>query len=231
MRAFIAPIAAAALALLPAGAWAAGATEIAVTGTGSVTLAPDLATVDAAVETTAPDAAGAVAQNNAVYDRIVGSLEKLGIARGDVTLSYYNVGYTPKPAPGDTSAPQRWGYTVSRGFTVRVRELGKAGAVADACTRAGATSINGVSFAVADDRAARRQAVAKAVDDARENANALASAAGLRVTGIERIDLGTDGGGPMRPMLKMNAAAAPTQFDQSNVNVSVTVTVTFLAAP
>jgi hypothetical protein len=34
-----------------------------------------------------------------------------------------------------------------------------------------------------------------------------------------------------QPLMRMAAANAPTQFDQSNVNVSVSVSVTFLAQP
>ena len=223
------------LSAVPAPAPAqAAATEIAVTGTGTVTLPPDLATVDAAVETNAPNAGEAVSQNNAIYDRVVASLQKLGIARADVSLSYYNVSYTPKPTPAELASQpqQRWGYTVSRGFTVKVRAIDKAGGVVDACTAAGATAINGVSFGLADTQAPRAKAMREAVAQARAEAEALAAAAGLHIVAIKRIDLGGAAPGPV-PLMRMAAAApaAPTQFDQSNVSVSVTVGATFTAAP
>lgn len=236
MKAYLPLLAAAVLALAPIAAVAAP-TEISVSGTGTVTLPPDLATVDAAVETNARTASDAVAQNNAVYNRILASLERLGIARTDVALAYYNVSYTPKPEPAGVQPaiapvqPQRWGYTVSRGFTVKVRDIGKAGSVSDACTAGGATAINGVSFGLGDTTAARSQATAKAVAEARANADALAAAAGLHVVSIKSIDMGGGGVvGPV-PMMRAAAAAAPTQFDQSNVSVNVSVSVTFLAQP
>ncbi|HEU5479159.1 MAG TPA: SIMPL domain-containing protein, partial [Candidatus Tumulicola sp.] len=127
---------------------------------------------------------------------------------------------------------ERYGYTVSRGFNVKVRDIAKAGRVADACTSSGATSLNGVTFGLADSTAARNSATKKAVDDARTYAEALAAAAHLRIVGIEKIDLGGGGMVAPAPLMRMAAnAATPTQFDQSNVSVSVSVTVTFLAEP
>ena len=150
----------------------------------------------------------AISQSNALYDRIVASLAKLGIARGDVSLAYYNVSYNPRPRSAPANPGERYGYTVSRNFSVKVRDIGKAGAVSDACTAAGATTINGVNFGLADPTAARSQATIKAVADARSNAETLARAAGLHVTAIKSIELG---GGPAPgpvPMMRM-AAAAP----------------------
>lgn len=205
-----------------------GGTEIAASGTGTVALAPDVATVNAAVETTSENASAAIARNNELYDRIVAALSKLGIDRNDIALAYYNIRYNARPNPMPTPANEQYGYTVSRNFSVKVRAIGKAGAVSDACIAAGATAINGVDFGLFDPNAARSEAIGKAVADARANAEAIARAAGLRVVGIKSIELG-GGPGPV-PMARM-AVNAPTQFDQSNVNVTVTLNVVFLAEP
>jgi uncharacterized protein len=223
------------LALAVTGAVCAAAetsaTEITASGTGSVSLPPDMATIDAAVETNAANANDAIARNNEIYNRIVGALGRAGIARSDITLAYYNVNYNPRPAgappnPGDGP----YGYTVSRNFTVKVREIGRAGAVSDAAMANGATRINGVTFGLSNPSSARAEATAKAVAEARANADALAQAAGLRVVSIKSMELG-GGGGPVPLMRAATALSAPTQFDQSNVNVSVSVSVVFLAAP
>jgi uncharacterized protein len=209
----------------------AGMTEISVSGNGSVALPPDVANVSANVETNAPNAADAVGQNNATYDRIVAALEKAGVARSDITLSSYNVNYNPKPhVLPPTPGGERYGYTVSREFNVKVRDIGRAGRIADAATSSGATSINGVTFGLADTAGSRVEATQKAVADARANAEALASAAHLHIVSIKSVELQGGGVNP-QPLMRMAAASAPTQFDQSNVNVSVSVSVTFLAQP
>jgi hypothetical protein len=224
-----------AVAATTGGALAAqsGVTEITASGTGSVSLPPDMATVNAAVETNAARAEDAVSQNNQIYERVVAALERLGIARGDVTLAYYNVNYNPPPqvmppAPNG----ERYGYTVSRTFSVKVRSIGKAGAVSDACIGAGATGINGVAFGLADPSVARAQAIAKAEAEARSAAQALARTANVRIVAVKSLELQNGGMvGPPVPMGAMARAAAPTVFDQSNVSVSVSVTAVFTAQP
>lgn len=221
------------LIMVSAGTFAArgATTEIVASGVGSISLPPNVATVNSSVETVAEGADAAVAENNARYERIVGALVKLGIARSDVTLAYYNVSYNPRPQTGENPG-ERYGYTVSRSFSVKVRRIGDAGRVSDACMGSGATGIDGVAFGLADPTVARREAASKAVAEARANAVAVAEAAGLHVVGIKRLEL--LGGPQASPVPMMRGAAVakePTQFDQSNVNVTVSVNVVFLAGP
>lgn len=229
-RTFFCLLAAVAVATAPVAAQRAALTEITASGNGSVSMPPDLATLNAAVETNAANANDAIAQNNTLYGRIVESLTRLGISRDDIALTYYNVSYNPPPRGSTVNPDERYGYTVSRSFSVKVREIGAAGRVSDACIAAGATAINGVNFGLANPNVARTQATAGAVADARANAQAVARAAGLRIVGIRSIELGAGGPGPV-PLMRAAAATAPTAFDQSNVNVTVSVTVVFLAAP
>src|SRR5579863_10054871 len=138
----------------PAVAAPTGATEITASGNASLSLPPDVATVNAVVETNSANANDAIAQNNSIYDRVAAAVTKTGVARGDITLSYYNVSYNPRPTSGAPNPGERYGYTVSRSFSVKVREISSAGRVSDACIAAGATGINGVSFGLADPKTA-----------------------------------------------------------------------------
>ena len=230
-RTFICLLAAFALATAGAAAAQPGLTEITASGTGSVSLPPNSATVNPSIETNAENANDAIAENNARYDRIVAALTKLGIARGDIALTSYNVSYNPPPAVAPANPTgERYGYFVSRSFAVKVREIGLAGRVSDACIAAGASAINGVTFGLSDSSAARAQAIAQAVTAARKNAETLARAAALRIVALKSIELASgEVAGPV-PMV-MARAAAPTRFDQSNVNVTVTVSAVFLAEP
>jgi uncharacterized protein YggE len=224
-------------AFLLSGGFAAAAqpvmTEITAAGTGRVALPPNIATVNATVETNSPGASEAVSRNNQIYDRIVAAVAKVGIAREDIALAYYSVRYNPQPPvmPANPTG-ERYGYTVSREFEVRVREIGNAGTITDACIGAGATSIAGISFGLADPAAARAQAIAKAVADARLSAEALARAAGLRIVSIKSIGYPDSGhAGPGMATIARVSPREPTNFDQSNVSETASVRIVFLAAP
>jgi|HubBroStandDraft_1064217.scaffolds.fasta_scaffold193268_2 uncharacterized protein YggE len=210
-------------------------TVISAYGTGTVALPPDIATVRAQLQTNAANANDAVSQNNALYDRIVAGLAKLGIARADVALDYYNVRYYPRPqVMPATPTGEQYGYTVARNFQVTVRKIAMAGTVTDACIDAGATEINGVSFGLSDPVAARVQAIAKAIADARANADAIARSTGLRIVSIKSIAYPDNGyAEPTGVIARVSArsSSVPTNLDQSNVSETASVRVIFLAEP
>ncbi len=207
-------------------------TEIVVTGTGSLTMQPNIATVSAAISTTSASSTEAASENNAIYGRVVASLSSLKIARDDIALQSYRISYNPKPkvVPAPPNA-EIYGYTVWRTFAVKVRAMNDAGSVVDALTHAGVTQIYNVAFGLADDKAARAKALTLAVEDARGKATALASASHLHLTGIKSIS--TEQGAFAPLAVRTMAAVSPvaTQFDPSSVNVSVSVSIVYLAAP
>lgn len=224
----------AAFCALPAAALAAP-TAIAVTGSAVVTVVPDIATINASISTTDRRAEAATSRNNQLYERAAGALVAQGISRSDITLSYYNVSYQPRPQPqsGQPDGAGTYGYTVTRSFVVKVRKIAQAGAAVDALAPISGIEVGGVNFDIADPAPARAQATDRAMADARQKAEALAKAAGLHISGIRRIDLGGGGNVMPAPMMRAStmAAKAPTNFDAGNVNVSVDVNVVFLAGP
>ena len=179
----------AAFALTTAGAAAAqpSPTEITASGTGSVSLPPNVATVNPSVETNAENANDAIAENNATLRshrrRPREAWNRTRRYRADV-LQRKLQSAAGRRCP-QIQRGERYGYIVSRSFAVKVRKIGLAGRVSDACIAAGATAINGVSFGLSDSSAARAQAIAKAVAAARTNAETLARAAALRIVAIE----------------------------------------------
>lgn len=213
--------------LSPIAAHAATPTQIAVNGTASVTVPPDQVAVNATVETyDGHSASAAVGSNAAVYDRVVSAVASLGIARSDITLSGYNVSYNAPPS-------DRPGYTVDRRFTVKTRQLDLAGKIVDAVIAAGATQIDSVYFGLADSTAPSHEALQRAVAAASADAASIASAAHLRIVGIQSINSGSVYALQPQPAMRAMAtiASAPTTFDNGNTTVTQTVTIVFLAKP
>lgn len=221
------------LATTISAAQAATVTRISVSGEGTVATEPDQATVRGSVVTNADRAQDAVSQNNVIYARLADAAVATGVARNDITLAYYNVNYVqrPKPAPGEVAPAGPFGYIVSRSFDVKVRNVGKAGAVVDALTKAGVTNVESVNFGLADPSHARATATVKAMADARSRAGEIARAAGLHIVGIEQISYGglTVPPVPLMRTMALKAVSAPTVFDSGDVNVTADLTVVFLA--
>jgi len=215
-----------------AAAQSATLTQITVTGEGSVAVTPDQATVRASIETTAERAQDAVSQSNTTYAGVVRAVLASGVARSDITLAYYNLTYNPRPqpVPNEPAPVGRFGYTVTRTFDVKVRDLNKTGTVVDALSTAGVTNVESVTFTASNTAHARTEATTKAMADARAKAQDAARAAGLHISGVKRITLG--GAAMVQPLMRAaTMAAAPTVFDQGSVNVNASLTVVFLAQP
>jgi uncharacterized protein YggE len=76
---------------------------------------------------------------------------------------------------------------VENRIEIALRELGNAERLIAALFEAGANSVRGPSFALADDRAARRSAERAAIEEARSAAENYAVAAGRRLGRLLRI--------------------------------------------
>ena len=109
-------------------------------------------------------------------------------------------------------------------------ERDSVGAVIEAAVGAGATGVRGLRFEVSDPAEARASALEHAVQGARVKADAMASAAGASVAGVERIVEE----GAARPVYEQFRAAALSASDAAvavvppdELDTSVTVTVTW----
>ncbi len=219
------------LLLSPVAASAADPTEISVTGTGSVGVAPDEVMVNGVVQTRDENSAtSAAGRNSATYNGIVAGLIALGVPRNDISSSAYIFNYTARPASPNPYL--QWGYTVTRSFSVRVHDPSMAGKVVDAVAAAGATQINGVSFTLSNPRVAVNEATELALQDAAQKAASIASSEHLHIIGIESI---TTSGAAIPPQLGMPlqhiVPTAPTTLDNAATTISETVSVVYLAKP
>ncbi|MBI4277944.1 MAG: SIMPL domain-containing protein [Armatimonadetes bacterium] len=215
---------------LPVAAQApeAGKNQIVTTGSGTVEVMPDQATVSVGVQAQRRTAAEAIDEANRIATQILERLQKLEVRRAQMRTSGVQV-HPVFSRPRDDAPPQISGYRAVYTLTVTLTDLARVGRVIDESIAGGANVIVGVSFGLRDPGRARAQALAAAYREAREKADALAQAARLRITGIERI---TEGGVQFRlPQVQvdraMPAAPVPTPVEPGTVSVSAQVTVVF----
>lgn len=163
-----------------------GARTIKVVGIGEALGEPDEARVTVGVETFAAKVDDATSENEDIIDAILDSLTESGIASNDIQTSNYSL--WAEQRYGENGPEGIAGYRVSNQVSVVIRDIEKVGDVLAAVTAAGANSIYGVSFSVADPAMLQAEAREKALEDARQRAESLAQLSGLPLGEIEAID-------------------------------------------
>lgn len=159
---------------------------IAVNGTGRIVVSPDIADLRLGVSATKPTVKAARATAAESMTRVLAALKKLGTADRDIQTTVLalqpNYDYA-----NNTNLPRLNGYTLSNGIAVTIRDLDKVGDAIDDALAAGATTLDGVTFRVADPAKAEQQSRAEAMAQAKAKADTLAAAAGVSVTGVASI--------------------------------------------
>jgi uncharacterized protein YggE len=198
---------------------------VTVLGEGSVTVKPDIATVMIGVQVTKPTLPEAQSEATKEMNRVIKAITNAGISKDDIQTSYYSVNilqnYDNTGTPTEVT-----GYQVSNQVNVTVRDLDKVGTLLDDVVAAGANSIYGINFGIADPSEAESQARAMAVADAKKRAEELAQAAGLNLGRVLSISEGV-----AQPIPYANAqlaggkgGGAPVQSGSLQVTVDVQVT-------
>lgn len=203
--------------------------RIVVVGTGRVAVVPDLADARLGIALVRPTVAVARRDAATVLDAVIRAASEAGVDRRDVRTT--SLSLHPRYDHRE-SGPILTGYELTNLVTITVRELDRVGAVIDAALEAGATSMDDLSFQVADPSVAEQEARRRAVAAATRAAETLAAAADLQLQGALSIVEGTTEPGPypMAKMDRMAMAEAATPIEAGTQDIVVTVTVTFGAA-
>jgi len=208
--------AAAALALafaLPA--WAdttQGPPTLAASGQGTAHVIPDIAIVTLGVTTRGDTAAKALTANSTDLTAAIAAIEGAGVAEKDIGTSGLNIYpvYAQNADGSQTQPAKIVGYEVSNQVTVTIRDISKAGDLLDKVVAAGANQVNGISFDVADNKAASDAALKDAIADARHKAEIMADAAGVKLVRILSVSSGEEGQPPRPVFAAMALKAAPS---------------------
>ncbi len=206
------------------------AEEIIVTGTATVSLPADTATLELGASFKAQTAQEAQRQTDAAIKQILEALKELGIEQKDITTSNYSV-FVEMPYQEYGSIGQAPPvYNASNMLLITVRDLEKVAAVIDAGTEAGANQIYSLVFSSSKAREGYHRALQRAVEDGQQKAEVLAQAAGKTLGGIQTIksdELYGEMYGARNQMDFKESAAAGTSIVTGEVTVSAHVTLTY----
>lgn len=174
---------------------AAGGTPhtITVSSAATISTTPDEAVITFSVHTDSPDSMVALNENSRIMNDVITAMKSLDIAQRDMETTNLNV--SPQTINRGTPSESTI-YSTSTSLEVKVHDFDAIGSAIQEGVRAGATSVRGVRFQVSDAVGAKKRALEAAVESARAKADALAGAAGSRVTGVVQI---REGGAPAAP--------------------------------
>ncbi len=206
---------------------------ITVGANGSVMVDPDIAYVNAGVETraaTAGEAQKANAETFAAVEKVLD--EKFGLSGKDVqTTGFYvqpEYNYTEKDGRKLT------GYVAIHNVKISVRKLDQIGSLLDAISQAGANRMDGVAFGTEKGDQYELEALKKAMANADAKAGVLAASAKRQVKGVVNIVQGNVSAPPvlyqsmeLAKVAADSAAVAPTSVQPGQIEISTSVTVQY----
>ncbi|HWB95456.1 MAG TPA: SIMPL domain-containing protein [Bryobacteraceae bacterium] len=193
-------------------------------GEATVSAKPDHATLDIGVVTQAANAEAAGSQNATQVSAVVSRLKSLGPAAEIKTVNYAispNYRY-----PKEGGQPSIAGYTASNTVQFSTGDLRLVAKAIDLATQSGANNIQRLQFQLKNAQAVRDQALREAATQARKDADALASALGLKIVRVLSVEETSSGRPqPMRAMAAMAKEATPIESGTIDVSASITLTV------
>lgn len=199
--------------------------QVTVASRGEVKVTPDRANIQISVQTQAATAAAAAAENATKQKAVIAALRALGIDATDISTANYNV--YPEQRYEPNKEPVIVGYNVTNTLSVDLKSIAMVGPAIDAALGKGANMITSLQFMASNTAAARQQAMALAIQQARSDAEAAARAAGGSIAGLLEINVGAYYPPPPRPvqmMAKTADARMETPISAGDQTVTVEVT-------
>lgn len=202
-----------------------------VNGKGEIKAKADVAFINIAVETTSKNAKSAVRENAVKTDSVIKKLKSM-IGKDDkVQTTNYNL----SPIYEYNKASRKNfinGYRVSNEVIIETYDLKNIGNLIDATSALGANRINGPRFDISNREDYKRQALVKAVEDAKKTADVVANSAGVKVIKILQISPSYHFPVPYRGRFAASAkdtmeSSAPTPIEAGNLTVTANINIVY----
>jgi uncharacterized protein YggE len=155
---------------------------ISVSGEGKVAAKPDIATVTIGVTNNAATAKVAQDRNTESMNKIIDYVKQQGVADKDITTSNFSV-FPNYDYNGGTN--RIISYNANQTLTIKVRDVDKSTAtlseILSGALDSGSNQIQGVYFGFDDSDALRQEARKQAIEKAKQKAQELADASGIKL--------------------------------------------------
>ncbi len=205
---------------------------ITVSGTATVSSAPDQAILNLGVRSDGETAEEAFAAKAERTDAVFAELKAAGVSEDDIATTDLRL---DKRVADRNTPKERTYFTAETEFDVTIRELNDAGEIAARAVGAGANVVGGIEFRLGDQTGAREKALTEAIEGARGKAEAMAAAADAEVGEVMLIDETNAEFEPYHQQLQNRAlslsGAAPSigayKISPGDVETRVTVTVVY----
>lgn len=183
-----------------------------VAGQGEATVAPDRARISMAVEARNLQLSAAEAKVNEGTRAAVAAFKSLGLKEADINTAGYSVN-----AEFDwVNGKQKFkGYLAVRNIELTVRDLSKIGDVLLSATQAGINNVQPPVLEATKMKDTERQALARATEDAVQQARVIAEALGLKLGSVRTINANANTDSQPQPMPRMKVMMAAPAADMS----------------
>jgi len=204
---------------------------VTVRGAAELKVPADQANFELTVVTEAEIPEAALEENSRKLEAVLVALREYGLTDREISTGFLVV--NPRWSQRPHKAPHDWeakitGYSVSNQLRIKTGRLAEVGRFISKAVEAGANEVDGLYFDLADQRRYRQEAISQATRIAREDAEALATAADAKLGRIASLSLDDARPTPVRAMhnralLAESQAAPPIVPGEVTVRASVTV--------
>ncbi|HKK94676.1 MAG TPA: SIMPL domain-containing protein [Longimicrobiales bacterium] len=199
---------------------------ISVSAEASASVTPDRARLRFAVETEADSAAWATRLNADATQAAIAAVRELVGEDDDVSTT----GFSVSPIYSRDGDRRVTAYRTTNALVVTLTDIDLVGPVIDAAVGAGANRVDGLEFYAADSQEAYMDALARAVERARAEAEVMAAAAGGTLGRIVSLQSNRSGQPVARVMAEgMAMSATPIEPGDQSVGASVRLEVQLLS--
>ncbi len=204
-----------------------------VTGTGKVSIVPDIATLRLGIQSQEATVVEAQSKATEAMNRVMDALTDNGVAKKDIQTQRFSIHRVTK---WDRIKEEEivTGYQVTNIVTTKIRDLDKVSIIIDAVAEAGGdlTRIDSIAFSVDDPSAYHEEAREKAMAEAKAKAKQLAKLAGVTVGKPTYISESIQAPPPIYPQRVYMEASIPAPapappISPGEMEISLTVQVAY----